>query len=150
MSSVRPAQPQATIMLHETPEQQVCISYIEGHSAFIISKYRQFVTVGAISKISTCLALRMGFSHLVTPTSRASLSLYLGLRGLQIGSSAIAGFCLCYLIWEHNNHYCSFKGSNCDPWQQIETRVPRIYVALVTTVSPDPRYPQKLINSLIV
>jgi len=71
---------------------------------------------------------------ILNPSTRSSVSLYLALRLLQVGASGIAGFTLCFLVWQHNNHYCAYYPDNCTTYQQSEIRVPAVYIALIASI----------------
>ncbi|KAH6874375.1 hypothetical protein B0T10DRAFT_567302 [Thelonectria olida] len=44
-------------------------------------------------------------------SAAATVAVYL-VRFIQLGSVVIAGFGVCYLVWMHNHHYCSWYGCN--------------------------------------
>jgi hypothetical protein len=48
-------------------------------------------------------------------------------------SGAIACYCLCYLAYEHNNHYC--KDYPCDAAGKKHAQIPRAIVLYILAVS---------------
>jgi hypothetical protein len=90
----------------------------------------------------------MAITQYLKPTSRFSIFFYLLLRGLQLLSLAISAFTFCYIVWQHNHHYCanSAGSSSCDYYQRAEAKVPVVYVALITAASSFSPFPQPETN----
>ena len=65
---------------------------------------------------------------------KAGLHLLFFFRFIQLGSVTITGFIYCYLVWHHDNHYCSFYPRSCTPEQLSYVKVPWEYIVTITAV----------------
>jgi hypothetical protein len=66
------------------------------------------------------------------PASRTSLFTYLTLRGLQLGTIAIAGQIFSYLKWQHTFHMCYWR--KCSLEDSKELTVPFVYIVFTILV----------------
>jgi hypothetical protein len=72
-----------------------------------------------------------------TPPRRCSFGLYLVVfaRYAVLAGSAIATYCLCYLVDQHNKHYCTWGwGAKCTDEQKKNIEVPWAEVIFITAV----------------
>jgi len=70
-----------------------------------------------------------------SPTSRwqkAGFHLLLFFRFIQLGSVTITGFIYCYLVWHHNNHFCSYHPQRCTAEELSYTEVPWEFKVVIT------------------
>jgi hypothetical protein len=70
-----------------------------------------------------------------TQPRRCNLDFYLLVfcRYVVLASTAIACYCLCYLVDQHNKHYCTW--AYCTEEQKANIQVPFAEVIFIATVS---------------
>jgi len=67
--------------------------------------------------------------------SRKALYLYSFLRVIQIGSTVVAGFEVCWLVWHHNNDYCALHPAQCYDFKKQWAQVPQEHMWMIIAVS---------------
>ena len=68
------------------------------------------------------------------------------LRFIQLGSAVMTGYIFCFLVWFHNNHFCTLYPYDCSPLQREVVKVPWAEIFMVLTVYiPTLWYPLELL-----
>lgn len=86
------------------------------------------------------LLYRIRKFHLTTPATTTALSktvqvhLIHFFRFFQILTVSIMGYIYCYLVWNHNYHYCVWYPQNCTPAELENVKVPWAEILMITTV----------------
>ena len=58
------------------------------------------------------------------------------IRFIQLGSVAFTTFIYCYLVWQHNHHYCVYYPSSCTALERSYVQVPWESKIVIAAVSP--------------